>query len=147
MPPCCSAADPGGWRAVAVTGVGVVAAGLVGDSTALERFLAAPRPALPVGGRARVATAALDGLVDPTEARRWSRACQLTVAAARLAWRESGLDPDRGLGVVVGTELGDLASTRAFAEGFLERGPAGLSALLFPSTVMNTLAATTAIAR
>jgi 3-oxoacyl-(acyl-carrier-protein) synthase len=60
--------------------------------------------------------------------------------------RESGVDAARGLGLVIGTEFGDLASTHRFAEGFLERGPSGLSPLLFPNTVMNTMAATTAIA-
>lgn len=133
---------------VAITGVGVVSPAVVGDSSALGAFLAAPRPApgLEEGRRARLSPEALAGLVDPAEARRLSRVSQITVSAARLAWRESGLDPGRGLGLVVGTELGDLASTRAFADGFLERGPAGLSALLFPNTVMNTMAAATAIA-
>jgi 3-oxoacyl-[acyl-carrier-protein] synthase II len=70
----------------------------------------------------------------------------MTIAAARLALRESGVDPAAGLGLVIGTELGDLASTHAFADGFLARGPSGLSALLFPNTVMNTMAATVAIA-
>jgi 3-oxoacyl-(acyl-carrier-protein) synthase len=56
------------------------------------------------------------------------------------------VDPSRGLGLVVGTELGDFTSTIAFADGYLARGAAGLSALLFPNTVMNTMAATTAIA-
>src|SRR6185503_2286933 len=76
--------------------------------------------------------------------------CQLTIAAARLAVGESGFDPNRdlsgGLGLVIGSELGDFTSTIAFADGYLAKGPAGLSALLFPNTVMNTMAATTAIA-
>src|SRR4029434_3463060 len=76
--------------------------------------------------------------------------CQLTIAAARLAVGEAGLDPrgdpEQGLGLIVGTALGDFNSTIAFADGYLARGPAGLSPLLFPSTVMNTMAATTAIA-
>src|SRR5207244_1985954 len=46
----------------------------------------------------------------------------------------------------LGTERGDLRSTIEFADGFLSRGPAGLSALLFPNTVMNTMASATAIA-
>jgi 3-oxoacyl-[acyl-carrier-protein] synthase II len=135
-------------RPVAVTGVGVVSGAVVGDSAALGALLAAarPEPALAPGARRRLSPAALAGLIEAGEARRLSRVSQLTVAAARLAAREAGLDPARGLGLVVGTEFGDLASTRAFAEGFLERGPAGLSALLFPSTVMNTMAAATAIA-
>jgi len=127
---------------VAITGVGVVSAAVTGDSRALGAFLAAPAaPGVDV-----LAPGALASLVHPDEARRLSRVCQMTISAARLALHESGLDPACGLGLVVGTEFGDLASTHAFADGFLERGPAGLSALLFPNTVMNTMVATTAIA-
>ena len=127
---------------VVITGVGVVSAAVTGDSAALGAFLAAPS-----APRAEtLAAGAVAGLIDPGEARRLSRVCQLTIAAARLALRESGLDASAGLGLIVGTEFGDLASTHAFADGFLERGPGGLSALLFPNTVMNTMVATTAIA-
>jgi 3-oxoacyl-[acyl-carrier-protein] synthase II len=133
---------------VAITGVGIVNAGVVGDSAALGAFLAAPRaaPGLAAGAVARVPSSTIAALIDPGEARRLSRVCQLAIAAARLAMRESGVDAARGLGLVVGTEFGDLASTHVFADGFLERGPSGLSPLLFPNTVMNTMAATTAIA-
>jgi len=133
---------------VVITGVGVVNAAIVGDSAALGAFLAAPRPASGVaeGGVARVPSSVLPGLIDAGDARRLSRVCQLSIAAARLAVRESRIDAGGGLGLVIGTEFGDLASTHVFADGFLERGPAGLSALLFPNTVMNTMAATTAIA-
>ena len=137
-------------RAVVVTGVGAVNAAFVGASSALGTWLAQPRPAARarVGGRpaTRQPEATLAGLIDPDEGRRLSRVCQLTIAAARLAVAESGLDPARGLGLVVGTELGDYTSTIAFADGYLARGAAGLSPLLFPNTVMNTMAATTAIA-
>ncbi|MBI2217903.1 MAG: hypothetical protein HYU51_11440 [Candidatus Rokubacteria bacterium] len=88
----------------------------------------------------------LAGLIDGGEARRMSRVCQLTVAAARLALADAGLGGDAGLGLVVGTEFGDLRSTVEFADGFLSRGPTGLSPLLFPNTVMNTMASATAIA-
>jgi 3-oxoacyl-[acyl-carrier-protein] synthase II len=133
---------------VAITGVGVVNVEIVGDSAALGAFLAAPRPAAGVaqGRVARVPSAILGELIDAGEARRLSRVCQLSIAAARLAMRESGVDAPRGLGLVIGTEFGDLASTHVFADGFLDRGPTGLSPLLFPNTVMNTMAATTAIA-
>jgi 3-oxoacyl-(acyl-carrier-protein) synthase len=133
-------------RRVVLTGVGVVNAALTGGSGALGAWLAAPAPA-PRDARGVVALApsALAGLVDEGEARRLSRVCRLTLAAARLALADAGLDPAPGLALVVGTELGDLGSTLGFADGFLARGPAGLSALLFPNTVMNTMAATTAI--
>ena len=138
-------------KTVVVTGVGVVNAAVVGASPALGAWLAQPRAAARVAvghGRpaARLPEATLTALIDPNEARRLSRVCQLTIAAARLAVAEAGLDPARGLGLVVGSELGDFTSTIAFADGFLARGAAGLSALLFPNTVMNTMAATTAIA-
>lgn len=126
--------------AVVITGVGVVHAAVTGGAADLDAYLAAPTP--PVAGTAPdVGARLVDG-----EARRLSRVCQLAVVAARLALGDAGRDPGGALGLVVGTELGDLASTIDFADGFLRRGPAGLSALLFPNTVMNTMAATTAIA-
>lgn len=133
---------------VVITGVGVVNGGIVGDSTALGAFLAAPRPApgIAEGAVGRVPSSALAGLIEAGDARRLSRVCQLSIVAAQLAMRESRLDAARGLGLVIGTEFGDLSSTHVFADGFLERGPSGLSPLLFPNTVMNTMAATTAIA-
>ena len=127
---------------VAITGVGVVTSAVTGDSAALGAFLAAPSTHVD----AAVSAGTVASLVDPTEARRLSRVCRLTIGAARIALRESRLDSGVGLGLVVGTEFGDLASTQAFADGFLARGPAGLSALLFPNTVMNAMVATTAIA-
>ncbi|HEU4369266.1 MAG TPA: beta-ketoacyl synthase N-terminal-like domain-containing protein [Methylomirabilota bacterium] len=135
-------------RSVVVTGIGIVNAAVVGASPALGAWLARPRAAPRTGERpaVRLPEATLAGLMDPDEARRLSRVCRLTVAAARLAVAESGIDPARGLGLVVGSELGDFASTIAFADGYLARGPAGLSPLLFPNTVMNTMAAATAIA-
>ena len=138
-------------RAVVITGVGVVNAAVVGASAALEAWLQHPRTgARAPAGRARpvlrLSKEMLGALIDPDEGRRLARVCQLTIAAARLAVAEAGVDPARGLGLVVGSELGDFTSTIAFADGYLARGPAGLSPLLFPSTVMNTMAATTAIA-
>jgi 3-oxoacyl-[acyl-carrier-protein] synthase II len=85
-------------------------------------------------------------LLDEAEARRLSRICQFTVAAARLALGEAGLDARGDLALLVGTEFGDMVSTIAFVDGYLRGGPVGVSPLLFPHTVMNTMAATTAIA-
>src|SRR2546422_317026 len=85
-------------------------------------------------------------LLDQAEARRLSRVCQFAVAAARLALAEASLDARGGMALLIGTEFGDMVSTIAFVDGYLRRGPVGLSALLFPHTVMNTMAAATAIA-
>src|SRR5437899_8763246 len=126
---------------VVVTGVGVVTGAVTGGREQVRAFLASSgAPALRIPG------SALLGLVDEGEARRLSRVCQLSVAAARIALADAGLGPCPGLGLVIGAEFGDLRSTIEFVNGYLRRGPGGLSALLFPNTVMNTMAATTAIA-
>ena len=92
------------------------------------------------------ASGVLSRLLDETEARRLSRVCQMTVAAGRLALAEAGLAGGTTLALLVGTEFGDMVSTIRFVDDYLQRGIPGLSALLFPHTVMNTMAATTAIA-
>lgn len=130
-------------RPVVVTGVGVVTAGVVGGGVALRRFLAAPLASAPdhiVDG------ASLAALIDGAEARRTSRVSQLALAAARLAVADARLDEPGAAGLVLGTEHGDLHSTIELADGYLRSGPTGLSPLLFPSTVMNTMAAATTIA-
>lgn len=133
----------GGDR-VAITGFGALTTVLTGGADALAAFLAREAVAAPADAERIDRT--LAGLVDPGDARRLSRVCQLTMAAARLALEDAGRPADGTLGLVVGTELGDLRSTIAFADGYLGRGPMGLSPLLFPNTVMNTMAAATAIA-
>jgi 3-oxoacyl-[acyl-carrier-protein] synthase II len=125
---------------VVITGVGVVHASAIGGADALAGALSATAPDL------RPIDALPEDLIDETELRRLSRVCQLAVAAGRLAVADAGLEPGAELGLIVGTAFGDFSSTRAFADGFLRAGPAGLSALQFPNTVMNTMAAATTIA-
>lgn len=128
-------------QAVVITGVGIVHGGAIGGEAALADVLSLP--AMP--GRRDVGVLP-GGLIDETEMRRLSRVCQLAVAAGRLAVEDAGVERGAQLGLILGTEFGDFSSTRAFADGFLASGPAGLSALLFPNTVMNTMAAATTIA-
>jgi 3-oxoacyl-[acyl-carrier-protein] synthase II len=137
---------------VAITGVGVVNAAIAGGRDALHAWLGAPSVPSSVSGQERepagraVPDDRLAQWIGADEARRMSRVCQLTVVAARLALADAGLAAGAALGLVVGTEFGDLRSTAAFADGFLSRGPTGLSPLLFPNTVMNTMASAAAIA-
>ena len=148
---------PVGQR-VAITGCGTINPGFAGGVPELSHYLDTPRGLVRAetsGGGERLAAVVddrvLDQFLDAAEQRRLSRVSQLTVAAARLAVADARLpSADRpraaDIALVVGTEFGDLRSTMEFANGFLERGPMGLSALLFPNTVMNTMAAATAIA-
>ncbi len=125
---------------VLITGVGAVTGAVTGGREEIGGALAHAGDA-----PARVADATLAGLIDQADARRLSRVCQLAVAAGRLALADAGREGADGLGMVLGTEFGDLTSTLGFVDGFLRRGPQGLSALLFPNTVMNAMAATATI--
>jgi len=126
---------------VVITGVGAVTARFTGGAAAVGPFLAEPSPVF-----GTVADAQLAALLGDGEARRLSRVCQLAVAAGRLALDDAGLSAGDDVGLVLGTEFGDLRSTVEFADGYLALGPCGLSALIFPNTVMNTMAAATTIA-
>jgi 3-oxoacyl-[acyl-carrier-protein] synthase II len=144
-------------RRVVVTGLGTVNASTAGGrdalagALALERSAIGPVRAFDTGGMssrlaAEVDDATLASLVDRDAARRLSRICRLALAACVLAVRDAGVAGGPGLGIVVGTEYGDFTSSRDFAQGFLRRGVSGLSPMIFPNTVMNTMASISAIA-
>ena len=145
-----------GDRRVAVTGIGTVNAFGAGGAEAVAEPLARGRSAIapatfPLDGSpsrlaAQVDPGILGALIGTDRGRRLSRMCQLAVAASELAVRDAGVPAGDGLGIVVGTEHGDFRSSEAFARGYLDRGPAGLSPLIFPNTVMNTMASVAAIA-
>ena len=143
-------------RRVVVTGMGSVSAGGIGGTAVVAQILAgATSPIRPVRAfetagwpsrlGAEVDDAALEGLLDPGAARRLSRICRLTVVASRLAVEDSGVPRGPALGLVVGTEHGDFRSSEEFVTGYLKRGPSGLSPMIFPNTVMNSMAAVAAI--
>ena len=144
-------------RRVVVTGMGMVSAAGAGGSRAVTDVLARGAGGIrPVRGfdtsswpshlAGEVDDAALEGLIDRDAARRLSRICRLTVAACRLAVEDARVDTGPSLGLIVGTEFGDFRSSGEFATGYLNRGPSGLSPMLFPGTVMNAMGAAAAIA-
>ena len=150
-------ASPPGRRRVVITGMGTVNALTSGGASAVTEALALGRSGIgplrgfapePGGSRlaAEIDDARLAALIDPAEARRLSRICRLTVAACRLAMEDSGVGSGLGLAIVVGSEHGDFRSSEEFAAGYLQRGIAGLSPMIFPNTVMNTMASVAAIA-
>ncbi len=144
-------------RRVVITGMGTVNTSIAGGTSAMAEALAHPRSGIaPLRafsvehGSSRLAAevddAMLASLIDRDAARRLSRVCRLTVAACRLAVEDAGIGGGTGLAIVVGSEHGDFRSSEEFADGYLRRGPAGLSPMIFPSTVMNTMASVAAIA-
>jgi 3-oxoacyl-[acyl-carrier-protein] synthase II len=134
----------------------VSAAGVGGTAVVAEALERRPRTIAPFkafaldGCTSRLAAevdeARFTALLDPDSVRRLSRICRMTLAACRLAVEEAGLEGGPRLGLVVGSEFGDFRSGAEFFNGFLRRGPAGLSPMVFPSTVMNSMAAVAAIA-
>jgi len=146
-----------GRSRVVVTGMGTVNALTSGGRGAVVEALAAERSGIgplrafaPEPGGSGLAAEVDDGrlaaLIDGAEARRLSRICRLAVAACRLAVEDAAIAPGAELGLVVGSEHGDFRSSEEFAGGYLRRGPAGLSPMIFPNTVMNTMASVAAIA-
>jgi 3-oxoacyl-[acyl-carrier-protein] synthase II len=155
MPPNHTATGPG--RAVVVTGVGTVSAiGIGGADTLCLRVAEGVSRIGPVrafsteGCPSRLGgeVGDLASHLDPQETRRLSRVSQFAVVAARLALADAGLEPGSvaGLGLVLGSEYGDFRSSEEFARGYLQRGPLGLSPMVFPNTVMNAMASQVAIA-
>ena len=149
MPP-----DPA--RRIVVTGVGSVSALGIGGGAAVAEALARGAPAIrpirafPTAGFTSHLGAEVGDLtpyLTADEVRRLSRVSQLTVVACRLAMADAGLEPAAlpGLGLVLGSQYGDFRSSEEFARGYLARGPLGLSPMIFPSTVMNVMAALAAI--
>lgn len=147
LPPC---------RAV-ITGIGCVSPFGLGGSDMVAALLRTNATAIaPIRGFSTEtlphhlgAEVVATELVQDEEGRRWSRVSQMAVAACRLAVAEARLSAPEALhpsGLVIGTEFGDLQSTEAFDAGFLQRGPRGLRAFLFPNTVMNSIAGLVSLA-
>jgi len=143
-------------RRVAITGMGTVNASTAGGAAAVAGALAARSGIGPLRAfaadrcssrlAAEIDDAVLAALVDRDAARRLSRICRLTVAACRLAVEDARVRGGPGLAIVVGAEHGDFRSSEEFAGGYLRRGPGGLSPMIFPNTVMNTMASVASIA-
>ena len=142
---------------IVVTGIGSVTALGAGSGAVVAEALGRGRSAIaPIRGfstegcesRLGAEVGDLTAHLPESEARRLARASQLAVVAARVAVTDAGLQPDQlsGLGLVLGSHWGDFRSPEAFALGYLQRGVLGLSALTFPNTVMNAMAAQVSIA-
>jgi 3-oxoacyl-(acyl-carrier-protein) synthase len=144
-------------RRVVITGLGSVSAAGCGGSAVVTAALArsastiAPLKAFALPDCASRLAAEVDDeelmtVLDADSVRRLSRICRMAVAACRLAATDAGIAGGARLGLSVGSEYGDFRSGSEFFSGFLRRGPGGLSPMIFPNTVMNSMAAVVAIA-
>lgn len=77
----------------------------------------------------------------PKEARRCDRYCQFGVAAAKMAWQDSGLDEnaidlDRA-GVMIGSGIGGLNTHESNHLQLIEKGPRRVSPFTIPMMISN----------
>ena len=86
--------------------------------------------------------------MDPREAARTDRFCQLGIAAASLAWAGAGLEhydrPDR-VGVTVGSGIGGLSTIEEQHTAFLRGGARRVSPFMVPRLMPNAAAAAIAM--
>jgi 3-oxoacyl-[acyl-carrier-protein] synthase II len=79
--------------------------------------------------------------MDRKEARRNDRFIQFAVAAAEMAWKDSGIDmsredPER-FGAIVGSGLGGLATIEDWHKTYLEKGVKKIGPFFVPSLIVN----------
>jgi len=138
--------------AVAVTGLGLVTAAGIGVEASWQGVCAgrsAARRDPVLAGLPVDISCTVPGFDPSLHVGRRSRLIhdrfvQLTVAAAREALADSGLDPltwdGARVGVVVGCGIGGTSSGEAQLRTMLDKGPRAVSALLIPLLVPNMVA-------
>lgn len=146
-------------RRVVITGLGVVSP--IGNN--VERFresLKEGRSGIeriksfdPSGFSSQIAGEVRDfdpgTVLEPREVRRVDRFCQLAIAAADEAVRDSGVlndnvPPDR-IGVVIGSGVGGFYEIEQTTKLLLERGPRRISPFFIPKLMMNAASGQVAI--
>ena len=133
--------QPSGGRAVAVTGIGVLACCGIGKD-AFWDGLCGPPP----DGERRVHDFDSSSYFGPKEARRVDRFQQFAVAATEEALADAGgrdalgIDPDRS-GVIIGTGVGGLETLEEQIWVRYEKGERRVSPFLVPMMMANAAAA------
>lgn len=87
--------------------------------------------------------------IDKKEARRMDRCTQFAVAAARMAFEDSGLDLEKAdrtrIGVVVGTGIGGIDTLHDQYKTLFDKGPGRISPFFVPMMIANMAAGQTSI--
>ncbi len=87
--------------------------------------------------------------MDAKDARRMDRFSQFSVAAAKEALEDSGIDLDRinrdRFGVIVGSGIGSIGLIEKETKTLLEKGPKRINPLFIPMTITNMAAGNIAI--
>ena len=87
--------------------------------------------------------------IDKKEAKRMDRCTQFAVAAARMAFEDSGLDLEKAdrsrIGVVVGTGIGGIDTLHEQYKTLFDKGPGRISPFFVPMMIANMAAGQTSI--
>lgn len=87
--------------------------------------------------------------IDKKEAKRMDRCTQFAVAAARMAFEDSGLDLEKAdrsrIGVVVGTGIGGIDTLHDQYKTLFDKGPGRISPFFVPMMIANMAAGQTSI--
>jgi 3-oxoacyl-[acyl-carrier-protein] synthase II len=87
--------------------------------------------------------------IDKKEAKRMDRCTQFAVAAARMAFEDSGMDLDKEdrtrIGVVVGTGIGGIDTLHDQYRTLFDKGPGRISPFFVPMMIANMAAGQTSI--
>lgn len=145
-------------RRVAITGIGVVSPLGIGKETFWES-LAAGRSGVgtithfdPTDFRVRIAAEVTDfdpvDFIDKKSARRMDRFAQYSVAAAKMAAEDAGLDPagdPEHTGAYIASGIGGVETFERETAVLIERGPDRVSPLFIPMEIANMASAQVSI--
>lgn len=146
-------------KTVVVTGLGIVSALGTGKDIFWENITAGKNgiaditlfdaSALPSRFAAEVKDFNPEGFMDRKDARRRDRNIQFAVAAAKMAWEDSGLnlskeDPYR-IGTLIGSGIGGIATFENNHAAYLSKGYKGVSPFFIPMLISNMASGTISI--
>jgi 3-oxoacyl-[acyl-carrier-protein] synthase II len=129
-------------RPVLITGVGVVAPGVIGNDALIARLSQSQAFTADAGG---LTDEALAHLLNARRARRMSEYEKITLAATAEAFRDAGINDTPAFGATCGAILGSMLGSTSFSEAYYRQivteGITAANPMLFAEGVPNAAAA------
>ena len=129
---------------VFITGIGVIAPGMIGNDALLARLADPSEPAW-IKDTGSVPDGALEGLLNARRVRRMSDYVKLTLASATLAFRDAGIQDIAAFAedcaAVLGSTHGSCNFSAAYYRQIIDEGMGAANPILFAEAVPNAGAA------